>query len=239
MSKSPHREILRTARIVGMSLLATIFLGMIGAFTVSKGIDINLSADVAAVSEAMLEAEQRLQAKAYLGLLLFILQMVFLSGLFILLRGYGAVLALTSLFVGVAAAILGLLGAVFAMNAAQFAGNAAYVEMVNGQQRGMLAALQATSDYTSFHLGLVLSSLSNAGFFVLLLSSGLISRLISGWGIFASFFVALTIVARDFIPILGNNAITMAFMLSNLVALIATGLYLTIGGVRQRNAITS
>ena len=96
----------------------------------------------------------------------------------------------------------------------------------------MLAGLQATSDYTSFHLGLVLSSFAMAGFFFLFLKSALIPRLIAGWGLFASLFVGVTIVARDFIPILGQEAVTAAFMISNLVGIIATSIYLSIYGVR-------
>ena len=71
-----------------------------------------------------------------------------------------------------------------------------------------------------------------AGFFLLFLKSALIPRLIAGWGLFASLFVGVTIVARDFIPLLGDGAITAAFMISNLVAIIATGIYLSIYGVR-------
>lgn len=80
-----------------------------------------------------------------------------------------------------------LLGAMFAMNAAEFASDPAYTTMVNEAQRLMLAGLQATSDYTSFHLGLIISSAANAGFFYLFIKSGLIPKLIAGWGLFVRY----------------------------------------------------
>jgi len=118
------------------------------------------------------------------------------------------------------------------MNAALIASNDAFKGLADESGRLMLSGLQATSDYTSFHLSLVLSSAAMAGFFYLFLKSGFIPKLIAGWGVFASLFVVVTIVARDFIPVLGHNSITAAFMLCNLIAMVATGLYLGIKGVR-------
>lgn len=221
------------ARTVGWSLIATIVIGMVSALLVAPDIDINLSADVAAVAESMLEAEQRLRAKAYIAILALGLDAVIVIGLYLLLRRAGPLLAGWSVFIGLSASILMFLGAVFALNAAEIAGDSAYGGM-SDTTRLMLASVQATSDYTSFHLGLVLSSLAKAGFFYLFLRSGLMPRIIAGWGLFAMLFVATTIVARDFIPMLGHGTITMAFMLSNLIALVSTGLYLGIAGVRSR-----
>lgn len=224
-------ELQKLARYVGLSLLATIVIGIIGALSVAAGIDINLNADVTATAQNMLEAETDLRAKAYLGALTFALDLVVAIGLFLLLRRFGALLAGWALAMSVVGALLGLLGAVFAMNAAEIAGDRTYLALPD-QMRTVLAGLQATSDYTSFHLGLVISSAAKAGFFALFLSSRLIPALVAGWGVFASLFVAVTIVARDFIPFFGQEAITVAFMASNLIALVATGLYLAVRGVR-------
>lgn len=221
------------ARWVGGSLLATIVIGIVGAMTISHGIDINLSADVSATAENMLDAKTRLEAKAYISLLLFGLGVLVNLGLYLLLKSSGPLLAGWSLLIGLGAAIQSLMGAMFAMNAAQIAGNSAYTILTDADGRLLLAGLQATSDYTSFHLSLVLSSIANAGFFVLLLRSGLIPKLIAGFGVFASLFVAVTIVARGFIPALGANPITMAFMLCNFVAMVSLALYLLIKGVRE------
>ncbi|MGP1352177.1 MAG: DUF4386 domain-containing protein [Parasphingopyxis sp.] len=221
------------AKWVGWSLLATIIVGVLAAVFVVSDIDINLSADVAAVADSMLEAEQRLRAKAYIALLTFGLDVLIAVGLFLILRSAGPLLAGWSLFVGLSASILVLLGAVFALNAAELAGDRAY-DAMTGDTRLMLASLQATSDYTSFHLGLILGSLAKAGFFYLFLKSRLIPAIIAGWGLFASLFVAFTIVTRDFVPLLGHGTITAAFMISNLIALVSTGLYLAIWGVRSR-----
>jgi len=221
------------ARCVGWALLATIVFGILAAIYLLQGIDINLSADVVATAENMLGAELRLKAKAYMGVFMFSLAALISVGLYLLLRKSGPLLAGWSLFVSLAAAVLILFGAVFSMNAAQIAGNVAYTTLTDEAGRLMLAGLQATSDYTSFHLGLILSSAANAGFFYLFLKSGLIPKIISGWGLFASLFVIVMIVARDFVPVLGHGGLTAAFMASNLIALITTGLYLGIRGVRE------
>jgi len=219
-------------RIVGLSLLSSIIIGILASLIVGQGIDINLSADVMATAQNMLEAETQLRAKAYIGLATFVLAVVFGVGLFMLLRRSGPLLASTSLVVSLAAAILSLFGSVFALNAAEIAGDVAYTDLSGETERLLLSGLQATSDYTSFHLSLILSSTANAGFFYLFLRSGLMPKIISGWGVFASLFVATMIVARDFIPALANNYVTGAFMISNMIALVATALYLSFKGVR-------
>lgn len=226
-------------RWVGWSILATLIIGFSSAFLIADGIDINLTADVKATAQNMLEAELRLRAKAYIAALTFALDGLVSIGLFLLLRKSGQLLAAWCLLVSVTAAIFSLLGAMFALNAAEIAGDPAYQNIANEMQRLMLAGLQATSNYTSFHLGLVLSSFAMAGFFYLFLKSALIPRVIAGWGLFASLFVGVTIVARDFIPILGHETITATFMISNLVAIVATGIYLSIHGVRTSHVDAS
>lgn len=229
LTENPNPQSL--AKMVGWSLLATIAVGIFKAFFVVPGIDINLSADVVATAQNMLAAEERLRASAYIAGLLFALEVLIGLGFFLLLKGRGQLLAGWSLIIGLAASILMVMGAVLSLNAAEIAGDRAYTAMA-GETRQMLMGLQATSQYTSFHFGLVLGSLSNAGFFFLFLRSGLIPKIIAGWGLFASLFVASAIVGRDFIPMFGHSNVTAAFMLSNLVAIIATGLYLGIRGVR-------
>lgn len=220
------------ARIVGGSLLAAILVGVITALTVGEGIDINLSADVVATAQNILEAETQMRARAYITLLNFGLSVVVGIGMFLLLRASGPLLAGWSLIVGLGAALLVLMSAVFNLNAAEIAGDPAYSKLAIEKQRLLLTGLQATSEYTSFHLSLVLSSVSNAGFFFLFLRSGLIPKLIAGWGVFAFLFVATMIVGRDFIPMLGHDYVTMAFMISNMIALFSAAFYLIIKGVR-------
>jgi len=227
-NNSPHT----TARWVGLSLLASIAVGIIAVMTVSKGIDINLNADVLGTAETMLGAETQLRAKAYLTALSFGLSVLISTGLYLILKRHGPLLAAWSLLVGVCAAVLPLLGGVFALNAAHIAGNDAYTTLTDENGRLLLAGLQATSDYTSFHLSLVISSVSMAGFFLLFWRAQSIPKLISGFGVFASLFVATTIVARDFIPALANNTVTMAFMLCNMIAILSLALYLIVKGVR-------
>jgi hypothetical protein len=97
---------------------------------------------------------------------------------------------------------------------------------------GMLAAVLLGRGI-DINLSLVLSSAAMAGYFWLFLRSGQIPKLIAGWGVFASLFVAFTIVLRDFVPALGAGEITAAFMLSNLIALLSAGTYLAVRGVRE------
>lgn len=232
-NRSAAVETKTLARVVGLSLLGTILVGAISALTVGQDIDINLSADVVATAQNMLEAETELRAKAYIALLVFGLEVLIGAGFFLLLRQSGPLLAAWSLIISLGAALVVLMGAVFNLNSAEIAGNLAYSELADEKQRLLLTGLQATSDYTTFHLGLILTSVGNAGFAYLFLRSGLIHKLIAGWGVFAFSFVAIAIVARDFIPIIGHSAVTLSFMASNLIALVSIGLYLAIKGVRS------
>lgn len=223
----------KLSHYVGWSLIVLIATGILASMTISSGIDINLSADITKTAENMLLAEQRLHARAYVSLFSFMLQGFISVGFFFLLRAHGPVLATWSLVIGIAAALLSLTGAVSAMNVALLAENSAFETLTNNAQRLMLAGMQVSSDYTSFHLSLVLGCIANAAVFYLFLKSKLIPKLISGWGLFASLFVAITIVGRDFMPALGSNTITAAFMLSNLIAIVALGLYLGVKGIRK------
>ncbi len=232
MHDSELTDSVSLARRVGLAWLATMLIGILATVLFGKGIDINLSADVEAVATAMLGAETRLRALAYAALLVFALDLLVSVGLFLLLRSAGPLLAAWSLAGRITAGLLSVLSAVFLMNSAEIASRPAYTVLADNADRLLLNGLQATSNYTSFHLSLVLSSAALAGFFWLFLRSGRIPKLIAGWGLFASLFVATTIVLRDFIPALGHIAITMAFMLSNLIALFSTSIYLAAKGIR-------
>lgn len=220
------------ARWTGLGLLAAIIVGIFASVFVAQGIDINLSGDVKATAENMLAAETRVRLKAYLALLTFALQALVSVGFYLLLRQYRPLLAGTSLYMSLGAAILVLMGAVYAMNVAQFASHTAYQELTNDPERLFLTGLQATSDYTSFHLALALSSIANAGFFYGFLKSRLIPKLMAGWGVFANIFVSAALIIRDFVPMVGDDAVTISFMICNLAALIIIGLYLSLRGVR-------
>ena len=221
---------IRIARYTGFSLLATILIGIVGALTVGQGIDINLNADVKGTAENMLVAEQSLRAKAYLGILIFGFEMAMCAGLFLLLRNQDLLYSLILLLIHFGASLLTLLGSVYAMIAAHIAVNPAYMDLTQ-EMKLLINSIQATSDYASFHLGLVMSSAAKGGFFYLFLKSRLIPKTISGWGFFASFFVAIAIVARDFVPILGHDAVTASFMACNLVAILSLGIFLSWKGV--------
>jgi hypothetical protein len=225
-------ESVALARRTGLAWLATLLVGIMATVLLGQGIDINLSADVEAVAVAMLEAETRLRALAYVALLIFALDLLVSLGLFLLLRSAGPLLAAWSLAARIMAGLLSVLGAVFLMNSAEIASRPAYTVLADSADRLLINGLQATSSYTSFHLSLVLSAAALAGFFWLFLKSGQIPKLIAVWGLFASLFVASTIVLRDFIPAMGHVTITVAFMLSNLIALFSTSIYMAAKGVR-------
>ena len=232
MQKLDTLESIALARRTGLAWLATMLIGITATVLWGQGIDINLSADVEAVASAMLDAEIRLRALSYAGLLIFALDLVVSLGLYLLLRSTGPLLAAWCLAARVMAGLLSVLSSVYLMNSAEIASRPAYEALADGADRLLLNSLQATSNYTSFHLSIVLSSAALAGFFWLFLKSGRIPRLIAGWGLFASVFVAGTIVTRDFIPALGHISVTAAFMLANLIALFSTSIYLAARGVR-------
>jgi len=218
-----------------MGFLLTILIGIGAAMLLPSGLDVNMTADVRGTASGMLQADIALRAKAYIGVLLFLIQALIFAGLYILLKRHGNALALWSLLIGVLGLGLSLLGAVLAMTAAGIAKDAAFAGS-GPETRLSLLSLQAMTDYTSFHLSLIISSVANAGFFYLFLKSRLIPRLIAGWGLFASLFVASMIIARDFIPALGADSITIAFMICNLIALVLTGLYLLVRGIRETSS---
>lgn len=220
------------ARFAGAILLAQIIIGIGIAMTVGSGIDINLSADVREVAGNMLAAEERVRAKAYFGVLALMLEVAFAAALYRLVMTSGPTLALWSLAMSLAAALVSFLGAVFVLNVAELAGDPAYQAAVDADLRFGLAGLQVTSDYTSFHLSLVASSLGKLGFFWLLLGARLLPVWLAGWGVFASGFVATAIVTRDFVPLMASGAVTTAFMVSNLIAMVGTALYLLVRGTR-------
>ena len=97
------------ARRVGLAWLATLLVGIMAAVLLGQGIDINLSADVEAVAVAMLDAETRLRALAYVALLIFALDLLVSLGLFLLLKSVGPLLAAWSLAARIAAGLLSVL----------------------------------------------------------------------------------------------------------------------------------
>ncbi|WP_017932264.1 DUF4386 domain-containing protein [Robiginitomaculum antarcticum] len=224
----------RIARITGLTLLLTIVIGIVSSMTLSQGIDVNMTADIFGTAESMQTAEMRLRGRAYLSLFIFMLELLSAAGLSLLLRRHGSLCAVWSLTLSVGASVLGVLGAMFALNVAGMISDPQFARTAGQEPYMALIGLQVLSDYTSFHLALIGGSAANAGFFYLFWASGLIPRLISGWGIFASGFVVIAIVARDFIPALGSNGITMAFIICNLIAIVSLGVYLLIKGVRVR-----
>ena len=163
MHDSEAIESVVLARRVGQAWLATLLVGIVATVLFGQGIDINLSADVEAVAEAMLDAESRLRALAYLTLLIFALDLLVSLGLFLLLKPAGPLLAAWSLAARIMAGLLSVLGAVFLMNSAEIASRPAYTVLADRADRLLLNGLQATSNYTSSHLSIVLSSAALAG----------------------------------------------------------------------------
>jgi hypothetical protein len=227
-------EMKTIARRTGAAWLATIVIGIAAAVFVGRGLDINLSADVEAVATAMLQAEARLRAMAYVNLLLFALDLMVSIGLFLLLRPVGMLLAAWSLAARIGAGMLSVLSAMFLMNSAEIASRPAYQALAEQADRLLLNGVQATSTYTSFHLSIVLSSAAMAGFFWLFLKSRKLPAPLAAWGVFASLFVAGAVVARDFVPAIGHPVVTVAFMASNLVAILGAAIYLCFLGVREQ-----
>lgn len=214
-------------RITGLALLGLIGTGILAAFALGTDLDVNMTADVEATGAAMLEGGGRLHAAAYLGVLTAALELLVVSGFFVLLARHDLLLAVWGLLLGLTGVALGLAGSLAALNAAEIAARPSLAA-----QGAMLASVEALRDYTGFHLGLLVSSLSNAVFFVLFLAARAIPRLIAAWGLFASLLVAGVLIGRDFVPVLGSASVTAAFLAANLVALVSTGGWLALKGVR-------
>ena len=220
------------ARATGVALLLTIGLGIITSVFVSGDINVNVNADAREIIDAMRGAAGRVYGKAWIGAGLAALDAFIAAGLYLLVRQRAPFAALASLLVAVLAAALSLDVAAATLNAANLLESRALANTLNpGEVEMLLTALVAT-DYSVFHLGTVVNAAAKAGFFALLLVSRRVPRPLAGWGLFASLFVVTGIVGRDFIGALGHNAISIAFILCNLVAYLALGLYLTIRGVR-------
>lgn len=220
------------ARPTGIAILAVIALGVAGAMTVSGDININLNVDAGQIMDQMAAAGSRIHGKAWIAVGLALIDLLIAAGLFLLLREHGRLVALWSLVVAVAGAVFMLQGGLETLKIAVLLDS----EGLSSAAPDALRSLQVgflTGDYAAFHLGLVVNAVAKAGFFFLLLRSRAIPALIAGWGLFASAFVAAAIVARDFIPALGHPTITMSFILSNLLAHLALGLYLAVRGGRE------
>lgn len=228
-----NERIDRTARMTGWALLAQTATGMLAAVTIAKGIDINLSGDVQATASSMLEREADGRLRGHLAVLSYTLAAFSAVGQFLIIGRQYLVLTAWALALALGAASLSLFGGVVAMNGAELASNAGIRELTLQDERIAFAAIQAITNYTSFHMALALGSLANTAFFAAFLKSGRIPMPIAAWGLFASAFVAAAVVLRDFVPALANDGVTAAFLGSNLIALIATGVYLAAKGVRM------
>lgn len=218
------------ARLTGFAMMATIVIGIINATVVSPGIDINLSADVTATAQEMLRSAPRLKARGWLLMALFGLEVLGLVGFYLLLNKFGPLLSAWALIIGGVAAAFALTASVNAFAASEIADGA-----LPGTTGLDHAAMEAVANYSSFHLALVISSVSNVVFYGLFLKSRLIPAPIAVLGLGASLFVALAIVGRDFVAILGAGSVTTAFMASNLLAIVATAVYLVLRGVRTES----
>lgn len=221
----PDQDYGAIARWTGAALFTALAIGIANATVVSPGIDINLSANVSDVSTRMLEAEQSLRARGWLLTAIFFAELLVVLGLFHLTRDASRFGAGFATLAGVVASTLALWGAVNAFNAAEVASG----NLPASTDPGGLAAIQAITNYSSFHLALVMSSISNAVFYRLFLTNRRLPAWIAGFGLFASIVVAIAIVARDFVPPLTSSLVTNAFMACNLIALVLTAAYLLIG----------
>lgn len=87
MQEIPYADQIRIARAVGWALLSGIVIGIVAAMFISAGIDINLSAGVEATARNMLDAETRLRAQAYIGVLGFALSALIATGCYLGIKG--------------------------------------------------------------------------------------------------------------------------------------------------------
>ncbi|QYJ06292.1 DUF4386 family protein [Qipengyuania flava] len=221
-------QTLSTSRWTGAALLAGVVLGIVNAVSVSPGIDINLSGDFRATAEAMLQSPDRLQARGWMLMAIFACQAASLSGFYLLTRNRSPLPAIWALLAGLVAAKFSLSASVNAFAAGKLASGVLAPDSASAH-----AVMETVANHSSFHLALVLSSLASAVFYGVFLRFRLLPPLLAGFGLFASLFVSATIVGRDFVAVLGHDAFTAAIMGANLIAIVATGLYLIVKGVRE------
>lgn len=219
----------RAARAAGVALLASIALGLLVALTLAPGIDVNLTADIGGTAANMAQAGPSLLGLGWLRLAVFALEVLFYTGLWIALKDRIPLISGWAAIIGIASAILGTVGSLIAMNAAQIAVDGAYSDA----GRLELLALQATLDYTSFHLALVLGCVAKAAFFASMFALHSVPRAVSAFAVFASLFVMTGVIGRDFIDMLGNDMVTAAFLASNVMALLLIGGFLAWRGVKS------
>lgn len=221
----------QVARLTGAALLGLIGLGVLAGILVSGDININMSLDAARIIDNMATAEGRVYGKAWIAAGSGLVSLLIAVGLYTQLRGHGPVVALWSLLVAATGTIFALQSGLETLKIATVLSSDSMAAVPAEALRSLQVAFLA-GDYAAFHLSLVINSVAMAGFFWLFIRSRAIPAPIALWGLFASCFVTFTIVARDFIPVLGHSAITISFILSNLIAQLALGLYLLVRGVR-------
>lgn len=220
------------ARITGVALVLAIAIGIAGSVLTGSDININLTADAATTIEHMMDAGSRLYAKAYISVGIALLDILVAAGLFLLLFQHGRILALASFATAILGTIIVVSGALDVLNIANLLTSTRLAATSDTQHLHTLLVGHVVGDYTSFHLALVINSLAKAGYFWLFLRSRVVPTALAAFGLAATCFVAFAIVGREFLELLSHNAITIAFIVGNLAAHLALGLYLMVRGER-------
>lgn len=218
------------ARPTGIALLLTILIGIASSVLIGSELNINLTGDPARTSAAMATAGDALYAKAWLSALVGALELFAFVGLYLIVREHQRLIAGWGLAMGVLGVALASLGALATLNAAYVFDRPG---LLPAPARETVLVQTLVTDYVAFHYALVLNAAAKLAIFWLLLKSRLVPAMIAGWGVFATLFVISMLVGRQFIDALGDNAISMAFILGNLVAHLALGVYLVGWRVRE------
>lgn len=220
------------ARATGAALLLIIVFGIIGSVFVADGININLNPDTRETLDQMRTAVDRVYGRVHITTAIAILELLVAAGLYLLVRDHAPLVGLLSLLTSVLAVTMSLVAIAGTLAIANTLASDSLGNTLNATQLEPILAAFTITEYSAFHLGVVLNATGKAGFFWLLARFRLIASPIAWWGFAASVYVVSMMVGRDFIDALGSGAITLSFMLGNLIALLALGVYLSLRGVR-------
>lgn len=226
----------RVARATGAALLLIIAIGITASVFVADGININLNPDTQETLAAMRANLDGVYGRVHITTALTVLEVLVAAGLYRLVRERAPLVGLLSLLTSLLAAVMSLVAIASSLAIANTLASDSLGNTLDAAQLEPVLATFTITEYSAFHIGVVLNATGKAGFFWLLARARLIAAPIAWWGFAASLYIVAIMVGRDFIDALGSGAITVSFMLGNLVALVTLGAYLCFRGVRASSA---
>jgi len=220
----PNRSLQGYARLAGFMYLIILAFYISGDAITSA---MHVSGDFAATAQNITESEHIYRA-GLSGELISSLMTILLGGaLYVVLKSVDANLALFALLWRVAEAVFGGMTAII-----KFTSVKNYTDstgILGSESREAVARLLSSAGGTSFYIAVIFFSIGSIVFFYLFFKSRLIPRMLSCFGIIASFTVPMLAFSNLIIPGF-SSALNYGWALI-FIAEIGTGLWLLIRGV--------